>query len=306
MGISKEIAGLKVGLYIDVANLSLNGGFGLRYDVLREFVCRGGAEPMRLNAYVSFDADRASGDPAYKASQYGFHSVLRDLGYKVIEKRVKWFTDERGNRFGKANVDLDLAVDALLQSENMDRVLVATGDGDFVQVVRALQNKGCRVEVVAFDNVSAELRREADSFISGYLIPNLLPVQRQRSWPAPGWGELGSVVRGVCCSHDPDKPYGFLRYLQDFHAELWKTDTRQPDSPYRTIFCHDSELPEDVRVADLPSRSLIFEFEIAEGEPGKGLKAVNVSRIMPRSGQSRDREAMAVRDSSQRNGTAAE
>ena len=34
MGISKEIAGLKVGLYIDVANLSLNGGFGLRYDVL--------------------------------------------------------------------------------------------------------------------------------------------------------------------------------------------------------------------------------------------------------------------------------
>ena len=38
---------------------------------------------------------------------------------------------------------------------------VETGDGDFVQVVRALQNKGCRVEVLAFDNVSEELRREA-------------------------------------------------------------------------------------------------------------------------------------------------
>lgn len=283
MSISKENTGLKVGLYIDVANLSLNGGFGLRYDVLREFVCRGGAEPMRLNAYVSYDSDRAVADHGYKASQYGFHSVLRDLGFKVIEKRVKWFTDEHGNRFGKANVDLDLAVDALLQSENMDRVLMATGDGDFVQVVRALQNKGCRVEVVAFDNVSADLRREADSFISGYLIPNLLPVQRGRSWSAQAWGDVGSVVRGVCCSHDPDKPYGFLRFLQDFNAELWKTDTRQPDSPYRTIFCHDSELPEEVRVYDLPSRSLIFEFEIAEGEPGKGQKAVNVTRIMPKS-----------------------
>ena len=28
-------------------------------DVLREFACRDGAEPVRLNAYVSFDADRA-------------------------------------------------------------------------------------------------------------------------------------------------------------------------------------------------------------------------------------------------------
>jgi len=302
MGISKEIAGLKVGLYIDVANLSLNGGFGLRYDVLREFVCRGGAEPMRLNAYVSFDADRAAADPGYKAAQYGFHSVLRDLGFKVIEKRVKWFTDENGNRFGKANVDLDLAVDALLQSENMDRVLLATGDGDFVQVVRALQNKGCRVEVVAFDNVSAELRREADSFISGYLIPNLLPVQHQRSRPALPWGDLGSVVRGVCCSHDPDKPYGFLRFLRSFDAELWKTDTRQPDSPYRTIFCHDSELPEGIRVYDLPSRSLLFEFEIAEGEPGKGLKAVNVTRILPKGGPGRDREPSGNRDLPFRNG----
>lgn len=33
---------LKVGVYIDVANLAMNGGFGMRYEVLREFACRGG------------------------------------------------------------------------------------------------------------------------------------------------------------------------------------------------------------------------------------------------------------------------
>ena len=40
----------------------------MRYDVLREFACRDGAEPARLNAYVSFDADRARADPVYELS----------------------------------------------------------------------------------------------------------------------------------------------------------------------------------------------------------------------------------------------
>jgi len=62
------------------------------------------------------------------------HLTDFSVGYKVIEKRVKWFVDEAGNRYGKANADLDMAVDVLLQSENLDRVLLITGDGDFVQV----------------------------------------------------------------------------------------------------------------------------------------------------------------------------
>ncbi|MEP7356931.1 MAG: NYN domain-containing protein, partial [Anaerolineales bacterium] len=207
----------RVGVYIDVANLTRNGGYGMRYEVLREFACRGNAEPVRLNAYVSYDADRAETDLAYREAQQGFYSLLRDFGYKVIQKNVKWYVDENGTRFGKANADLDLAVDALLQSENIDRVLLATGDGDFVQVVRALQNRGCRVEVVAFENVSADLRREADLFMPGYLIPNLLPSGAGRG--APAWGELGSRVRGVCYNHT-GKGYGFLRYMKTIAPEL--------------------------------------------------------------------------------------
>ena len=36
-----------------------------------------------------------------------------------------------------------------------------------------------RVEVVAFENVSQSRREEADMFLSGYLIPNLLPIPQQ-------------------------------------------------------------------------------------------------------------------------------
>jgi len=162
-----------------------NGGQRMQYDVLREFACRDDAEPVRLNAYVTYDVDRAGRDNAYRDGATAFHSKLRDYGYKVIVKEVKWFTEEGGQRMGKANADLDLAVDALLQSEKLDRVLIASGDGDFVQVVRALQNRGCRVEIVGLDNTSYELRQEADLFISGFLIPNMIPMlrgDREKVW----------------------------------------------------------------------------------------------------------------------------
>jgi uncharacterized LabA/DUF88 family protein len=270
----------RVGVYIDVANLTRNGGYGMRYEVLREFACRGNAEPVRLIAYVSYDADRAESDLAYREAQQGFYSLLRDFGYKVIQKNVKWYVDENGTRFGKANADLDLAVDALLQSENIDRVLLATGDGDFVQVVRALQNRGCRVEVVAFENVSAELRREADLFMAGYLIPNLLPSAAGRG--APAWGELGSRVRGVCYNHT-GKGYGFLRYMKTIAPELWKIDARQADSPYDSVFFHNSQLPDEVHAGDLPSRSYVFEFELGKAEGREnGLQAVNMQLVSPR------------------------
>ncbi|WP_247392596.1 NYN domain-containing protein [Ralstonia pseudosolanacearum] len=58
-------------------------------------------------------------------------------------KNVKHFKDEEGNDVSKSNADLDMAVDALTESERLDTVLLVTGDGDFVQVVRALQSKGC-------------------------------------------------------------------------------------------------------------------------------------------------------------------
>lgn len=240
----------------------------MRYDVLREFVTRDGAEVMRLNAYLSYDPKRAEEDEVYRRGQHNFHSSLRDMGFKVIQKHVRWYTDETGQSYSKSNVDLDMAVELLLQSENLDRVLLATGDGDFVQVVRALQNKGCRVEVVAFKNVSRDLRREADLYFSGYLIPNLIPLIGGRDKEAgqrdqAHWGEVGSRVRGVCYSHS-EKGFGFFRFLSEVSPGLWITDTRHEDSPYASAFFHDSVLPEDVNPNLLPSRNLIFEFELRE------------------------------------------
>lgn len=268
--------GFKVGVFIDVANIYMNGGQRMQYDVLREFACRDGSEPLRLNAYVTYDAERAVDDDEYRKGAMNFHSALRDIGYKVIIKEIHWYIDENGNRIAKANSDLDLAVDAMLQAEHLERILLASGDGDFVQVVRAMQNKGCRVEVVGLDNVSTRLKQEADLFISGFLIPNLIPVDYDGQYEQPPlWGEVGSRVRGWCYWHS-DQGYGFLRYIKNISSTLWITDTRHPESPYGTVFFHDSNLPSTVNPTHLPSRSYILEFELGKSDRGSGIQAMEI------------------------------
>ena len=270
---------MRIGVYVDTENITRNGGRGLRYDVLREFACRDGADALRLNSYTSFDAERAQTDEDYKRNVRSFQAALRDFGYKVIVKRVKWYVNEDGRRFGKANSDLDMAVDVLLEARNIDRVLLATGDGDFAKVARALQNMGCRVEVVAFDNVSGELRREADMYVSGYLVPGLLPGESR----GPEWGEEGSRVRGLCHWYDALKGYGFVRYLRRFTGPLWVTDTKRSDSPYASTFVHSSELQRaGVNTAELPSRQVILEFTLLPSPTKPGdLTAQEVS-VVPR------------------------
>ena len=268
----------KIGLYVDVANIARNGGYGMKFDVLRDFACRHEGEPIRLNAYVAYDAERSKKDLEYKLRTLNFYSALRDLGYKVIEKVVSWYVDDDGNRFGKANADLDMAVDALLQSENLDRVLLATGDGDFIEVVRALQNKGLRVECVAFQNISSNLKREVDLFMSGYLIPNLQPVESNGNGKKP-WGEIGSRVRGICYTYNHQKNFGFMRYLDHIGPGLWVTDTRKSESPYETAFAHESSFEAGTDISSLPRRDTIFEFDLIKGD--KGLQAANTIKIYP-------------------------
>jgi len=270
-----QVSRMRVGVYVDLENTSRTGGRGMRFDALRSFACRDGGEAIRLNAYLAFDEDRAGRDPEYRSRATRYHFALRDVGFKVIEKPVQWYTNEDGLRVSKANSDLDLAVDMLMQSAKLDRVVLVSGDGDFVQVVRALQNMGCRVELIGFQNVSHALRCEADLFVSGFLIPGLLPQTAKM----PTWAEVGSRVRGTCYHYNPEKGFGFLRYLVTLD-NLTVTDTRDPDSPYREAFFHCSQCPSTLDLALLPSRDLIFEFTLTPGREPSKMEATELTLVV--------------------------
>ena len=264
----------RVGVYVDAENIRYNGGYQMRYDVLRRFAGRENGILQRLNTYIAYDEERAREDFEYKKKSKTYQQMVRDFGWKVTTKIVRRYTDEAGNVSTKANADLDMAVDAMLQSEKLDLVIMVTGDGDFLQVVNALQNRGCRVELIAFKNISRQLQQEVDEFWSGYLIPDLLPISYE---PRNEWGKPGSCVRGVCTKWFPDKGYGFLRFIDKLSPDLWITDPREPDSPYVSVFCHANEVAEEVGEDLLMNRDTILEFYLSESEQkDNGLVANNV------------------------------
>lgn len=238
---------MKVGIFVDSTNVSRNGGFAMKYDVLRDFCLQEGI-PIRMNTYVAFDTKRAEEDWEYRDKQYGYFEVLRGFGYKVITKNVRWYTDEEGNRYGKASADLDMAVDIMLQARNLDRIFLLTGDSDFKKVAEAVQNMGCRVELIGFKNVGRELINECDSYTPGYIIPNLLPIPGQEE---EDWGGEDFRVRGVVYSVVQEKKFGFLRYQNLAYEE-------------EEVFFHFSELPMDyfVQVGD------VLEFTLVRKEQG--------------------------------------
>jgi len=105
------------------------------------------------------------------------YSPLRPLidwldynGFTLVTKPVKEFTDEHGRRKIKGNMDIEIAVDMLNISDNLDHVVLFSGDGDFRRLLEAIQRRGVRVTVVSSNStqpsmIADELRRQADQFI---------------------------------------------------------------------------------------------------------------------------------------------
>ncbi len=210
----------RVGIFVDGSNVQSNGGFGMDYNVLRNLATRDGAMPIRMNTYIAYDARRADTDPVYRDKNLGYHEALRRTGFKVVIKTVKWQRDEEGNEHPKSNADLDMAVDMLLQTQRLDRVLLCTGDGDMTKVVTALQDRGIRVDVLGFNNVSRELRETADQYIDGFMVPGLPHAEQLAQ------GGFNIHV-GIAHSYDPERNTGRISFMKDIPEHIWETDQWQ-------------------------------------------------------------------------------
>ncbi len=91
-----------------------------------------------------------------------FFGALTNLG---IETRIKDLQEYQGG-FKKGDWDVGLVIDAIRLSNSADSIVLVTGDGDFIPLVEYLQNKGIRVEVIAFKrSSSSKLVEAADEFI---------------------------------------------------------------------------------------------------------------------------------------------
>ncbi len=230
---------IKVGIYIDGENVKRSGGYGLRYDVLMKFGSLGIGEILRANSYNAEDPERYSSDAEYRENLKSYYSAIRRNGFKLIKKMVKFFHDENGNVTRKANADMDLAIDALVQSRNLDRIILLTGDGDFVRLVIALQNQGCKVDVIGFNDVSRELRETVDHYYNGFLLPGLLPDDTKEG-----------AIFGTPLFYNESKGYGKFQFYEFTETALEE----------REIFFHVSHLLDRNEEIYLAQTNPVYEF----------------------------------------------
>ena len=156
----------KLALFIDGSNLYA-AARSLDFDIDYKKLLRWAAEQGRLVRAFYYTA-------LIENEEYSPIRPLVDWldynGYTMVTKPTKEFVDSQGRRKIKGNMDIELAIDAMEQSETVDHLVIFSGDGDFTTLVEALQRKGRKVSVVSTLStnppmISDDLRRQADHFI---------------------------------------------------------------------------------------------------------------------------------------------
>lgn len=157
----------RVAFFIDGANFyqtarSLNVDIDYRR-VLSSFV--GDAYLLRANYYTALAEDQE-------------FSSLRPLmdwldynGFHITTKPMREFTDNSGQRRRvRPSMEVDLTVDAMTLCEEVNHIVLFTGDGTYRPLVEALQKRGRKVTVISSlktnpSMISDDLRRQADHFL---------------------------------------------------------------------------------------------------------------------------------------------
>ncbi len=75
-----------------------------------------------------------------------FYLKLQKFGYELYLKPVKLYYQDDNTTKRKANCDVDMAFYLMKEKDNFDRVLILSGDGDFLPVLKYLKNQGKEIE----------------------------------------------------------------------------------------------------------------------------------------------------------------
>ena len=156
----------RIALFIDGANLHATArtlGFDIDYKrLLNEFEGRGPLLRAFYYTVIIEDQEYSSVRPLTDWLNYN--------GYTVVTKAVKDFTDAGGRRKVRGSIHVELAVDAMDLADQIDQMVLFSGDGDFRSLVEAVQRRGVRVTVISTISchppmIADELRRQADVFM---------------------------------------------------------------------------------------------------------------------------------------------
>lgn len=146
----------RVAVFIDTQNLYHSAKSNFRSNVdYEELIMRAvnGRSLIRAFAYVIKSEEN---------TEAKFFEAIEELGIETRVKDLQIF--HTGAK--KADWDVGMAVDMIRLTEKVDVVVLASGDGDFLEVVRYCQSRGVRVEQMAFEKTTnAQMMEEVDYFV---------------------------------------------------------------------------------------------------------------------------------------------
>ncbi|MBI2035260.1 MAG: NYN domain-containing protein [Candidatus Liptonbacteria bacterium] len=85
-----------------------------------------------------------------------FYMRLQSFGYELYLKPIKLYNQEDGTTKRKANCDVDTAFHLMKEKDNFERVIVLSGDGDFLPVLKYLQENNKKVLMLGRGERSAK------------------------------------------------------------------------------------------------------------------------------------------------------
>lgn len=142
----------RLGLFVDTQNLfhAARDGHGRNVDYQRLLAhATRGRRLAQASAYVvERDGER---------SAYGFVTKLSVLGYRVRRRTLRVHrADPEGRAVLEGDWDMGIAADMVRAWDGLDVVVLASGDGDFVPIVELAQERGKRLEALAFRATTAQ------------------------------------------------------------------------------------------------------------------------------------------------------
>ena len=109
-----------------------------------------------------------------------FYIKLDKFGYKLFLKPVKLYEQDDGTAKRKANCDVDMTFHLMKEGGNYGRVIVLSGDGDFLPVLKHLKEIKKEVIILARgERTAKEIRQFAgDNFRDFEYLKNLLKINQ--------------------------------------------------------------------------------------------------------------------------------
>lgn len=164
-----------IGVFVDVQNLFhcsravFGEGVYLDYTALLKFAAERG-EVVTANAYTARDGSNGKQDR--------FLAAIALMGFRVVERPLK--TLPNGGR--KGNLDIEMAIDAVLAAHRLDEIILVTGDSDFAPVAERLAQMGKVVTVVGPNDLTGfELILACQHFFNATQVPGFVQTARVES-----------------------------------------------------------------------------------------------------------------------------